>query len=216
MVLEILEYLEVTLIAFLVNVVPALAPPTWVVLSVYQMNHLELTSLGIALFGVIGSVAGRFVMYRYSALVGKHVPRKQADNLRHFRELVEGRRQGLFLGSLVYSLSPLPSNFLFIASGISGMELLPVIGGFAVGRFISYAFLVYASSRAYEALFGIFDMAHLRLAADILGIVIAALTAFVDWSKIFDQSKKHPKPDSKTRELVASDSVLVSPTTASE
>jgi len=191
LVLEILEYLEVTLIAFLVNLVPAFAPPTWVVLSVYQVNHLELNSLGIAFFGVIGSVAGRFVMYQYSALAGRHVPRKQADNLRHFRELVEEKRLGLFLGTLVYSLSPLPSNFLFIASGASGMELLPVIGGFAVGRFISYAFLVYASSRAYEALFGIFDVAHLRLGADILGIVMAVSPAFVDWSKIFDRSKKH-------------------------
>jgi membrane protein YqaA with SNARE-associated domain len=196
LVLEgILEYVEVTLIALLVNLVPAFAPPTWVVLSVYQVNHLELSSLGIAFFGVIGSIAGRFIMYQYSALVGRHVPRKQADNLRHLRELVEGKRLGLFLGTVVYSLSPLPSNLLFIASGISGMELLPVIGGFAVGRFISYAFLVYASSRAYEALFGVFDIADLRLAADILGIVIAALTVFVDWSKIFDRSKKKPVPD---------------------
>jgi len=193
LVLEILEYVEVMLIAFLVNLVPAFAPPTWVVLSVYQVNHLELNSLGIAFFGVIGSVAGRFVMYQYSALAGRHVPRKQADNLRHFRELVEEKRLGLFLGTLVYSLSPLPSNFLFIASGASGMELLPVIGGFAVGRFISYAFLVYASSRAYEALFGIFDVAHLRLAVDILGIVMAASPAFVDWSKIFDRSKHLPR-----------------------
>jgi hypothetical protein len=77
-----------------------------------------------------------------------------------------------------------------MASGVSGVELLPVIGGFAVGRFVSYAFLVYASSRAYEGLFGIFDVAHLRLAADILGIVMAALPAFVDWTKIFDRSKK--------------------------
>jgi membrane protein YqaA with SNARE-associated domain len=186
-----IEYLEVILIAFLVNLVPAFAPPTWVVLSVYQVNHLELNSLGIATFGVIGSVAGRFVMYQYSALVGRHVPRKQADNLRHFRELVEEKRLGLFFGTLVYSLSPLPSNFLFIASGASEMELLPVIGGFAIGRFISYSFLVYASSRAYAALFGIFDVAHARLAADILGIVMAVSPAFVDWSKIFDRSKKH-------------------------
>ena len=197
LVLETLEYLEVTLIAFLVNLVPALAPPTWVVLSVYQVNHLELNSLGIAFFGVIGSVAGRFVMYQYSALVGRHVPRKQADNLRHFRELVEEKRLGLFFGTLVYSLSPLPSNFLFIASGASGMELLPVIGGFAAGRFVSYAFLVYASSRAYSALFGIFGTAHVRLGADILGLLMAASTFFVDWSKIFERIKKHPpRPDS--------------------
>ena len=192
---EILEYLEVTLIALWVNLIPAFAPPTWVVLSVYQANHLELNSFGIACFGVIGSVAGRFIMYQYSALVGRHVPRKQAENLRHFKEFVERKRLGLFLGTLLYSLSPLPSNFLFIESGISGTELLPVIGGFAIGRLISYTFLVYVSSRAYEALFGVFGNADLRLAADILGIVIAASTAFVDWGKIFDRPKKNrPRP----------------------
>ena len=193
MVLEILEYLEVVLIAFLVNIVPAFAPPTWVVLAAYQVNHLELNSLGIASFGVIGSVAGRFVMYQYSALVGRRVPRKQADNLRRFREFAEEKRLGLFLGTLIYSLSPLPTNFLFLASGVSGMELLPVIGGFAIGRLISYSLLVYASSRAYEALLGTFNTAYLRLAADILGIVMAASPAFVDWSKILDRSKKHSR-----------------------
>jgi len=104
-----------------------------------------------------------------STLLGSHVPRKQADNLSYFRKLVEGKKLGLFFGTLVYSLSPLPSNFLFIASGVSGVNLLPVIAGFAVGRFISYAFLVYASARAYESLLGFFDMKDLRLVADIPG-----------------------------------------------
>ena len=192
---EILGYAEATLIAFLVNVVPAFAPPTWIVLSVYQVNHLELNSIGIAFFGVIGSVAGRFVMYQYSTLLGSHVPRKQADNLSYFRKLVEGKKLGLFFGTLVYSLSPLPSNFLFIASGVSGVNLLPVIAGFAVGRFISYAFLVYASARAYESLLGFFDMKDLRLVADILGIVLAGSIVFIDWRKILDHNKKQrPSP----------------------
>jgi hypothetical protein len=103
---------------------------------------------------------------------------------------VKRRRLGLFLGTLVYSLSPLPTNYLFIASGVSALELLPVLGGFAIGRFISYAVLVYASSRAYQALFGVFGVAGLRLTADILGIVMAALTPFLNWGKIFDRENK--------------------------
>lgn len=177
-------YLGVTFTAFVVNTIPAFAPPTWIVLCMLKINRLELNSLLVAFFGVIGSVAGRFVMYQYSAMLGKHIPQKQAENIGYFRRLLERKKVGPFIATFIYALSPLPSNFLFIALGISRVKLLPVIAGFAAGRFISYAFLVHASSVAYTFAEG-FGMQNLRYIADIIGLLAAASVVFIDWKKVF-------------------------------
>ncbi len=184
MILEELSmYLEVTIAAFVVNVIPAFAPPTWIVLCIFKINQLEMNSLLVAFFGVIGSVAGRLVMYQYSAMLGRHVPQKQAENISYFRKLVEGKRIGPFIATFIYALSPLPSNFLFIASGISGVKLLPIIAGFAAGRFISYALLVHVSSMTYTFAQK-FGMQNLRYIADIIGLLAAASVIFIDWKRI--------------------------------
>ncbi len=128
-------------------------------------------------------------MYEYSAVLGKHVPRKQAENIGYFHKLVEGKRLGPFIATLFYSLSPLPSNFLFIASGISGAKRVPIIAGFAVGRFISYAFLVHASSVAYTFVQG-FGIQNLRYIVDIFGLLAAISIIFIDWRKIFQHSAR--------------------------
>ncbi len=148
--------------ALLVNIVPAFAPPTWILLSIFEINNPSLNSFVLALFGVIGSVSGRFVMYLYSTIVGKYVPRKQADNLNYFKKFVMERRLGVFEATFLYSLSPLPSNFLFITFGISRAKVLPVLVGFALGRLVSYSILVYLSLKA-SVYFHFFGIGNVRM-----------------------------------------------------
>lgn len=45
-----LGYLEATFLAFLVNVIPAFAPPTWIVLSLYKINNPQFNSVALAFF----------------------------------------------------------------------------------------------------------------------------------------------------------------------
>jgi membrane protein YqaA with SNARE-associated domain len=184
---ELFSYVAVTLIAFLVNVIPAFAPPTWIVLSLYKINNPQLNSLVLAFCGVIGSIAGRFVMYLYSRVLGKYIPQKQADNLNYFRRFIGEKKLGLFLGTFIYSLGPFPSNFLFIASGISGIEILPVLAGFALGRIISYASFVYISFRAF-VFFEFFGIETVRYIADLLGILATVCVIFIDWRKVLEKT----------------------------
>ena len=186
---ELLKYVEATFLAFLVNIIPAFAPPTWILLSIFEINNPNLNSFVLALFGVIGSVSGRFVMYLYSTAVGKYVPQKQADNLNYFKKFMMERRLGVFLGTFVYSLSPLPSNFLFIAFGISRAKVLPVLVGFALGRLVSYSILVYLSLKA-SIYFDFLGMANVRHAADLLGIIGAVSIIFIDWKKVDERTLK--------------------------
>jgi membrane protein YqaA with SNARE-associated domain len=185
-------YVVALLTSFLTNLTPVFAPPTWIVLFLYKVNNPELNSVVLALFGVVGSVAGRFVMYLYSKILGKHIPERFTTNTSYLREIMGKKRRGLFLGSFAYSLSPFPSNFLFIGSGISGIEVLPILGGFAVGRTISYASLVYGFYKFFTFLEtsslspGIDNM---RLLGNVVGILAAVSIIFVNWRRVFDRVK---------------------------
>lgn len=189
---DLLLYFEVTLIAFLVNVIPAFAPPTWIVLSMFKIHNPELDTLGIAVFGVVGSIVGRYVLYLYCRALGRYVPRKCAENISYISRFLGEKKLGLFLGTFLYALSPLPSNFLFISSGVSAVEVLPVLGGFALGRLISYASLTYTSHRIF-LLFDALGVANMRLAIDVLGVVGGVAVIFIDWRKVLDKLKLSPE-----------------------
>jgi membrane protein YqaA with SNARE-associated domain len=182
MTVYLLNYVEVILLAFLANVVPAFVPPTWMVLSLYHIDHPFLNTPIVVFLGVVGSVGGRFVMYYYSRLLGRYVPNKYAENLKSFRSLFEKRKFGLFIGSFIYSIGPLPSNILFIASGISRTEILPILGGFAFARGVSYLLLISASLRVFSFL-EVLGVPYVKDIVNILGIVAGIAVALVDCKK---------------------------------
>ena len=196
---DLLLYFQVTLIAFVVNVIPAFVPPTWIVLSMFKIHNPELDTLVIAGFGVVGSIVGRYVLYLYSKVFGRFVPSKYGDNIRYISRFLGQRKLGLFLGTFLYALSPLPSNFLFISSGISAVEVLPVLGGFALGRIISYAALIHASHRVF-LFFDTLGLENIRLAVDVLGVVGGIAVVLIDWRKVLERLKLQPTSLSRNNE----------------
>jgi membrane protein YqaA with SNARE-associated domain len=187
MVGSILSYVGMTLTIFLLNIIPAFAPPSWLLLSIYKINNPGQNIFIIALLGVLGSVAGRSVMYAYSSILGNHLPKKYSHNVGHFRVFMEKRKLGLFMTSFLFSLGPLPSNFLFIASGISKTKPMPVFAGFAIGRLISYLAIVYASFAVADIIqsFGF----NVKILADLLGIAASLSIIFIDWKKVLGKEK---------------------------
>ena len=49
---------------------------------------------------------------------------------------------------LFYALSPLPSNFLFIAYGLTGLPLLRIALPFFIGRTATYSFFILSGAAA--------------------------------------------------------------------
>jgi len=177
------NYIEVILVSFVVNVVPAFVPPTWMVLSIYHFDHPLLNTPIIVLSGVVGSVAGRLVMYYYSRILGKYLPSKYKGNLKNFKGYVEERKRGLFLGSFIFSIGPLPTNFLFIACGIARTAILPVLGGFGLARGISYSLVIYASLTIFTAI-APFGGPYFKEIVNILSIIAGISIVLVDWKKL--------------------------------
>ncbi|WP_455367351.1 hypothetical protein [[Eubacterium] cellulosolvens] len=179
----ILTYLVAVLSIFIANIIPVFAPPTWIILSLYKISNPELNVGILVLLGVIGSVTGRFAMYHYSKVLGKYVPQRFTGNLSQFKRAVDEKSSRLFFGSFLYSLSPLPSNYLFIGSGISGMKIIHTLTGFAFGRAISYLLLIYGFHKTF-LLFGGTGTADVQVFGNILGILACVLMIFIDFQKM--------------------------------
>jgi hypothetical protein len=59
---------------------------------------------------------------------------------------LQGRKKLTFGVFLFYAFTPFPSNFLFIAYGLTAMDLTLIAVPFFIGRTVSYSFLGLTSS----------------------------------------------------------------------
>ena len=65
------------------------------------------------------------------------------QNIDVVRAWLEKHKKTTISAFFVYSLSPFPSNYLFIAYGLSGLPLRTIGAAFFVGRTASYALWAY-------------------------------------------------------------------------
>lgn len=133
---------------FFLNLIPAFAPPTWMVFSYLGFRS---PSLNLPLLGAIGASAatsGRLVLARLSDRIVRRRFLSEASkrNIDVLRERLEWRRKLTFSIFLFYAFSPLPSNYLFISYGLTTMDLKLVAIPFFLGRWVSYSFWGFTSA----------------------------------------------------------------------
>jgi membrane protein DedA with SNARE-associated domain len=136
------------LAVFLLNVIPAFAPPTWMVFSFLGFRFPSRIDWSFALVGAVAAATGRSVLGKLSrTIVRKHwlseAAKENVDSLKVELEKRPTLTFGLFL---FYAFTPLPSNFLFIAYGLTTMPLIRLAVPFFIGRFVSYSFWTMSSA----------------------------------------------------------------------
>ena len=100
----------VFLIAYFLNVIPAFAPPTWMVFSFIGFQYPSLNVILLALVGALAATLGRVTLARMSRMVirEKIMSQSSRDNVDAIREQLE-RSRGLTFGiSLFYAFTPFP------------------------------------------------------------------------------------------------------------
>lgn len=128
------------LLIFALNLAPAFAPPTWMLLTAWGFQHPDTLPWLLALLAASSATLGRSCL----ALGAKQLTRQRwfGDTRREGLALVaqwlERRRSSAGVAFLLFSLSPLPSNVLFLAYGLSGAPLLRLALPFFAGRLVSY------------------------------------------------------------------------------
>ncbi|VVB75345.1 SNARE associated Golgi protein [uncultured archaeon] len=173
-------------VVFVANIVPAMMPPTWAILSFFYITYPQNIII-LVILGVTASTTGRFALAKLSGYVTE---RFASSKKRHEFEAINQKLRGKpiekFIFTFIYALSPLPSNALFIAFGATKTRMREVLGGFFAGRVISYLFLVFTTQKIFSSFESTIlgSASTLTIAIEIVGVVIVIAFFFVDWNKI--------------------------------
>lgn len=193
------ELFALTLLFVLIfglNLIPAFAPPTWMALAFVGFQYHDSSAVLLAGTGAVAATLGRLTLAKLShrLLRKKLLSDAHRANIDVIKDRLEKRTTltvGLFL---FYAFSPLPSNFLFIAYGLTGLPLLRVALPFFIGRFVSYGFFTVSGAAVGRKLeinslvSGVYATAWF-IVTQVL--ILGALYCFtrVDWKALFDHRK---------------------------
>ena len=184
------------IVVFALNVLPAFAPPTWATMSFIGLPIPNIDVLLLALVAATAATCGRVLLARLSrALVRQRLLTEQARrNVDAIKIGIESRRAmtiGTFLG---YALSPLPSNYLFIAYGLTSLPIALLALPFFIGRLVSYAFWTRTASTVGDWLdWDWFESAPYFVAYFLLSqiLLIPVIYGFtrLDWQALFAERR---------------------------
>ena len=129
------------LVVFGLNVLPAFAPPTWMVISFFGLRHDAANTWLVAGVAAVAATAGRLVLARLARRIvsSRWIGKAMRDNLKGVAATIERRKTTSVVAFLLFAFSPLPSNVLFLAYGMTRAPLHLLAIPFFIGRFASYA-----------------------------------------------------------------------------
>ncbi|HEY3327659.1 MAG TPA: hypothetical protein VGK14_10900 [Novimethylophilus sp.] len=178
------------------NTIPAFAPPTWMVLSLVGFNHPQFNPLLLALTAAFAATLGRITLAKLSQFIirNKLLKARTKENIDVLKEALEHRKNQTVGALLIYSFTPLPSNYLFIAYGLTTLPIRLIAMPFFIGRMVSYAAWIFLGQEAYKSL----DI-NAGLVGEYLGayfiltqigfLLLIYLFAKVDWRAVLIEKK---------------------------
>lgn len=181
---------------FGLNLIPVFAPPTWMALAFVGFQFPGTNPAFLALAGAFAATLGRLCLAKLSHLLlrQKLLSESHRANIDVIKERLEKRTGLTFSLFLFYAFSPLPSNFLFIAYGLTGLPILRVTLPFFIGRVVSYAFFIMGGAAAgrrwpVDSVESAFYVGGWFITSQF--VLLGSLYAFahVDWKILFDQHK---------------------------
>jgi hypothetical protein len=133
---------------FGLNIIPAFAPPTWMVFSYIGFRYLAVNHVLLAVVGASAATLGRVVLAKMARVVVRQrfMSESSRQNIDSIREYLQPRKKLTFGVFLFYAFTPFPSNYLFIAYGLTSMDLRLIAPPFFIGRSISYSLWGFAAS----------------------------------------------------------------------
>lgn len=180
------------LIIFGLNIIPAFAPPTWIVLAYFYIARPQNLFL-LIFIGVTASTCGRYVLAIISRKVfNKFASEEKKEEMELIRNKLKKGTWKKFIFSVLFSLGPFPSNSLFIAVGTTKIRLKEIIWGFFLGRSISYLFLVFTSEKIFTSLETTLagDATLWTIIIEIIGVVSIIAFFLFDWKKLLLKKEK--------------------------
>lgn len=185
------QYLLVFTGAFIFDVVPFPFPPAFTIMVFFQVAF-GLDIWPVIVIGVLGSVLGRYILTQYIPYLSGRIfkPSKNRD----VQFLGEQMKRQFWKGQmaiLAYTLLPLPTTPLFVASGMSRISQAYIIPVFLVGKFTSDAITVHLGNYVTENAENFINgseswKAVLSLA---IGTLFLCAILFINWRALIQKKK---------------------------
>lgn len=180
-------YLILALIVLAINVAPVLMPATWTLLAFFIIKY-DLALLPTIILGAMAATIGRMILANGARrYVRPFLSEKSKINLEALGKFLVGNKK-LSIPLLVgYAFLPIPSNQVFIALGLSGLNFDLVAGSFFAGRLISYTFWVKMADKLADNYQGVISSGWTNpksLITEGIGLVCVLLILVIPWGRI--------------------------------
>lgn len=183
-------YLLACLAIIALNVIPAFAPPTWMLLVFLLINH-DVNPLALVIIGVLGATTGRAILAWYFRKFAHLIPSTFATNMEYAGRYIESRPDRRYAVLALFLISPISSAQLFEAAGMmKTIKLKPLLAAFALGRTFSYSTYVTGTVALAATTFGEVLIAEIKSPLAI-GIQLAMIAGFIFLGLIDWKSKLH-------------------------
>ena len=188
-------FLIIFLVVFVLNVIPIFAPPTWTVLS-FVAIRFSPNVVVLALVGAVAATLGRLLLSKLSTVIvrQKFLSESAKKNIDAVKVRLEANKRVSFAVFLFYAFSPLPSNHLFIAYGLTALRLSLIAVPFLIGRVVSYTFWAFTASRvaqmlSYESVTAKSFFSYYFIASQLFGLLAVYVFTKIDWGILFSKKK---------------------------
>jgi membrane protein DedA with SNARE-associated domain len=185
------QYLLVFLGAFLFDVVPFPFPPAFTIMVFFQILF-GLDIWWVIVIGVLGSIFGRYLLTLYIPLLAERIFKKSKnEDVQFLGERMKDQGWRGQAAILAYTLLPLPTTPIFLASGMARVNASYVIPAFFVGKFTSDAITVHLGKYASENVESIIQSGFSWPSAIslIFGLLLLCSILFIDWRSLILRKK---------------------------
>jgi membrane protein YqaA with SNARE-associated domain len=190
------DFIVVFAAVYVLNTIPAFAPPTWMVLSLIGFNQPQFDPVALAVVAASAATLGRLTLagLSHSIIRNRLLNARTRENIDVLKDALERRKRQTVSVLLFYSFTPLPSNYLFIAYGLTTLPIRLIAVPFFIGRIVSYAAWAYLGQEAYRnldinaGLIGNYLGAYFIL-TQIGFLLLVYLLARIDWRAVLLERK---------------------------
>ena len=173
------------------DVVPIPLPPAFTIMVFLQVAF-GLDIWWVIIIGVAGSILGRYVLTLYVPLLADRIfKRSKNEDVQYLGERMKDLGWRGQAAILAYTLLPLPTTPIFLASGMARINAIYVIPVFFVGKFTSDAITVHLGKYASENIESIIDKGFSwpSVISLILGLFFIGSILFIDWRSLLLRKK---------------------------
>lgn len=173
------------------DVVPIPLPPAFTIMVFLQVVF-GLDIWWVIVIGVAGSILGRYLLTLYvPSLADRIFKKSKNEDVQFLGERMKALGWRGQAAILAYTLLPLPTTPIFLASGMARINAIYVIPVFFVGKFTSDAITVHLGKYASENIENIIEkgLSWPSAISLILGLFFISGIIIVDWRSLLLKKK---------------------------